>query len=144
MGVDVTQRNATRNQSTADYEQKKIFLFDNRFSTGTVKNAADPAATQTLKAGQLLFRASDGTLSITGAYSALVGVLAIDGSVDLASAATLTVTYCDKGTVNANALVLPGTDTLNTVTSGLTVKDYLNNIGLHIDTSIVEMTGFDN
>lgn len=31
MGMQVTQRNVNRNQSTADYEQKKIFLFDNRY-----------------------------------------------------------------------------------------------------------------
>lgn len=38
MGIDVTQRDATRNQSTADYEQKKIFIFDNRFEEGSFKN----------------------------------------------------------------------------------------------------------
>ena len=81
MGVDVTQRNSTRNQSTADFEQKKIFLFDNRFSQGTLENLTDPAADQTLKAGQLVFRIAGGNLSLEGPYTQLVGVLAIDGQV---------------------------------------------------------------
>lgn len=38
MAMDVTQRNVNRNQSTADYEQKKIFLFDNRYEEVVFKN----------------------------------------------------------------------------------------------------------
>ena len=38
MGVDVTQRNATRNQSTADYERKNVFLYGNRYANGVLVN----------------------------------------------------------------------------------------------------------
>lgn len=38
MGMEVTQRNVNRNQSTADYEQKKIFLFDNRYEEVVFSN----------------------------------------------------------------------------------------------------------
>lgn len=143
MAVNVTQRNSTRNQSTADFEQKKIFLFDNRFSIGTIENLTDPAENQTLKAGQLVFRATNGKLTLEGLYSQLVGVLAIDGEVVLAGGDTLDITYCHSGTVDGGNLILQGADTLNTVSSGLAVRDYLNNIGLHVE-SVTEMTSFDN
>lgn len=145
MSIDVTQRNSTRNQSTADFEQKKIFLFDNRFSNGTLKNLTDPATDQTIKAGQLLFRASTGELTIVADanYAKLVGVLAIDGQVILDGGDSLEVTYCDKGTIDGGNLVLPGSDTLTTLKNGLTVKDHLQRLGIHVEIS-TEMTSFDN
>jgi len=56
MGVDVTQRNANRKQSIADYEQKKIFLFDNRYEVGDYKNTS--VAEITLKTGMLAARST--------------------------------------------------------------------------------------
>lgn len=145
MGMNVTQRNSTRNQSTADFEQKKIFLFDNRFSNGTVKNLASPAADQTLKAGQLLFRDASGFLSIVpdANYANLVGILALDGEVVLATTLTLDITYCNSGTVDGGSLVFNGSDVLTTIKNGLTIKDHLERIGIHVEVS-TEMTNFDN
>lgn len=146
--MSVTQRNNNRSQSTADYEFKKIFIFDNRYSNGTLENYSSPAVTQTLESGKLLFRdaANGGNLSVEpdANYAYLVGVLAIEGSVDVLAAGTLSVSYCDKGTVDGNKLLLPGTDTLDTIYSGLSVKDHLQRIGIHVDTSSVEHTNFDN
>ena len=56
MGVDVNQRNVTRNQSTADYTQKRVFLFGNSFDSGLLKNTN--AAALGLESGVLLARAA--------------------------------------------------------------------------------------
>lgn len=56
MGVTVNQRNVTRNQSTADYTQKRVFLFGNSFDSGLLKNTN--AAALTLESGVLLARAA--------------------------------------------------------------------------------------
>jgi hypothetical protein len=56
MGVDINQRNVTRNQSTADYTQKRVFLFGNSFDSGLLKNTN--AAALGLESGVLLARAA--------------------------------------------------------------------------------------
>lgn len=56
MGVTVNQRNATRNQSTADYTQKRVFLFGNSFDSGLLKNTN--AAELELVSGVLVARAA--------------------------------------------------------------------------------------
>jgi hypothetical protein len=56
MGVDVNQRNVTRNQSTADYTQKRVFLFGNSFDSGLLKNTN--ASALGLESGVLLARAA--------------------------------------------------------------------------------------
>lgn len=146
--MDVTQRNATRNQSTADYESKKIFIFDNRYVEGVYKN--NSGSSLTLVAGMLAVRdtaIAGGFLPATAAnLESVIGVVAIDGSVTLANTATANVNICTKGTIDGNKLVLPATVTLNTVpTDGTkTLRDILEGIGLHVDTSSVEMTKFDN
>ena len=94
-------------------------------------------------------RLANGNLSAvfaSGGYGTIIGVLAIDGSVELGAGETLNVSYCDKGTVNGNALDLSLSPyaNLDTIFGGLSLKDVLQNLGLHVDTSIVEMTDFDN
>lgn len=146
--MEVTQRNATRNQSTADYESKKIFIFDNRFVEGVFKN--NSGGSLTLQTGMLVVRdtaVAGGFLPATAAnIEAVIGVVAVDGSVVLANAATANINICTKGTIDGNLLVLPATVTLNTVPTDATktVRDILEGIGFHVDTSSVEMTKLDN
>lgn len=146
--MDVTQRNATRNQSTADYQSKKIFIFDNRYIEGVFKN--NSGGSFTLLPGMLAVRdiaVADGFLPATADNIAdVIGVVAVDGSVVLANAATANINICTKGTIDGNLLILPATVTLNTVPTDAskTVRDILEGIGLHIDTSSVEMTKLDN
>lgn len=146
--MDVTQRNATRNQSTADYESKKIFIFDNRYTEGVFKN--NSGSSLTLLTGMLAVRdtaIAGGFLPATVAnIESVIGVVAVDGSVVLANAATTNINICTKGTIDGNKLILPATVTLDTVPTDATktVRDILEGIGLHIDTSSVEMTKFDN
>jgi len=256
MGIDVTQKNVTRNQSTADFEVKKIFLFDNRYVEGVYKNTT--AGEQTLKSGMLTARASgtyeiatvvfsatsltagqtvilggltytstavttqsqlasafanldagatSGSGTATGTYSGAltgfttgsalsgttvvftavatgnstnlaqtgtgpasvitiepgssaianglipvtsanlantVGITAIDGSVVLGVNDSANINYCSKGEIDGNKLTLPAGVTLDTVVGSKTLRDILEDLGLHIDTSSVEHTKFDN
>lgn len=254
--IDVTQRSATRNFSTADYEVKRIFIFDNRFVEATFRNnsgdvlvllsgmlvardagtfekatvvfSATPlSAAQTVILGGLTFTSTgattreqlanafsnlavgattgpgaalgtySGTLTNfstgdvvngttvvftatargnttnlvqtgTGAAAAItivagvgatangvipvtsatladvIGVSALEGSVSLADAATLAINYGSKGTIDGNRLTLPAGVTLDTAVGAKTLRDKLEDLGLHVDTSTVEQTKFDN
>jgi len=68
MPVSVTQRNATRNQSTADYEVKRIFVFDNRFVEANFKN--NSGANLDLQAGLLVCRDTGTYETASVAFSA--------------------------------------------------------------------------
>lgn len=144
--VKVTQRNATRNQSTADYQSKRIFIFDNRFIEGTYKNNAE--TDDVLSVGKLCVRdtaTANGFIPATNANLAnVVGVVDLDGSVTLAENATTNINVCTKGTIDGNLLVLPSGVTLNTTVGSKSLRDVLEAIGLHVDTSTVENTKFDN
>ncbi|HMI01624.1 MAG TPA: hypothetical protein VK541_04035 [Pedobacter sp.] len=256
MGVDVTQRNATRNQSTADYELKKIFIFDNRFVEGVYKNttgsqltlvsgmlvaraagtyeeasvvfSATPlAAGETVILGGLTYTSTGATTTAqlaaafanldagattgggtaTGTYSGaltgfssgpvtngntvvftatatgnttnlaqtgtgaastititpggtavasgvipvtsgnlanVIGVAAIDGSVVLENSESANMNYGTKGTIDGNSLVLPAGVTLDTIVGAKTLRDVIESLGLHVDTSTVDHTKFDN
>ena len=146
MSVDVTQRNATRNQSTADFQQKKIFLFDNRFENGVFKN--NDEADIDVVAGLLVARdnaTANGLIPVTALTLAnVVGIVNIDGTVTLAEDETVEVAYATKGTMNGNLLPLPATVTLNSTVGSKSLKDVLEGIGFHVETNIVENTNFDN
>lgn len=143
MSIDVTQRNSTRNQSTADYEQKKVFLFDNRFSKGVLENDSDPGVDVVLKSGMLVFRSSNGNLTLQPVYTSLVGVLAIDGEVTLAPNQDIQIDFCNSGTLEASSLIIPSNLPLFEIVSGLQIADHLRRIGFHLEAA-TEQTKFDN
>lgn len=144
--MSVTQRNVTRNQSTADYDIKKIFIFDNRFVEGIFKNVTN--SVPVLQAGMLVARSATipgGLIPVTSANLAdVIGVCAVEGQNTLATDATINVNYCAKGTIDGNMLVLPATVTLDTVVGTKVLRDVLESLGLHVDTSSVQHTKFDN
>ena len=146
MGVSVTQRNETRNQSTADFQSKKIFIFDNRFENGSYKN--NTVGDLDLTAGMLVARdltVDGGLIPVTSANLAdTIGIAAYDGTVTIATTASVVTAYATKGTIDGNQLSLPATVTLNTDVGTKSLKDVLEAIGFHIDTSSVEHTKFDN
>lgn len=256
MGVQITQVDATRNQSTALFSIKRIFIFDNRFSGGAYKNTT--AGVQTLQSGMFVARAAGtyelasiafsatplaagetiiiagltytstaatttaqlaaafanlavgattGAGTATGAYSGtlagyttgavtggntvlftstttgtktdlvqtgtgaaatititqgtaaiadglipvtssnlanIIGIAAMDSSVDLAINQELSINFGTQGTIDGTQLVLPSGVTLNTVVGAKTLKDVLEGIGFHVDTSTVENTKYDN
>jgi hypothetical protein len=146
MSNTVTQRNVTRNQSTADYEFKRIFVFDNRFEKGSFRNTT--AAAITLLPASLVARDTavvNGFRPVTaGNLADVIGISANEESIGLVVNGTTNINICTKGTIDAIYLALPATVTLNTVVGNKTLKDVLEAIGFHIDTSSVEHTKFDN
>ncbi len=70
MGVQVTQVDATRNQSTALFSLKRIFIFDNRFSSGGGVYKNTTAGVQTLQAGMFVARATGTYETASIAFSA--------------------------------------------------------------------------
>ncbi|MBB6236498.1 hypothetical protein HDC90_001110 [Pedobacter sp. AK013] len=144
----INQRNATRNQSTADFEVKRIFIFDNRFERGVFKNTT--GGSFTLQAGMLVVRdtaVTGGLLPATALnFQDAIGIAAMEEDVVLANNETVNIMYGTKGTVDGLKLVLPATVTLNSVATGdtKTLGDLLNGLGLHLDLTTVENTKFDN
>ena len=140
------QRNQTRNQSTADYQIKRIFIFDNRFKEGVYKNT--DVAEATLAPYSLAARSAtivDGLIPVAaGNLADVVGITANEQSIVLAAAGTTNINICTKGTIEAIHLSLPAGVTLNTVVGAKTLKDILEGIGFHIEENAVENTKFDN
>lgn len=140
--IKVTQVAGSNNStSTANYEKKKLLLGGNSFSTGTLQNAAaisvDP--------GTPLFRSADGKLTLAQTdWTKFVGVIVIPDTISLSAATPKTVDYCDKGKLNYLGLTLASGETIDTVKSGMTIKDHMQNIGLHLETSTRDFTKFDN
>jgi len=135
-----TQRNANNSTSTVDYQRSKVFLGSNSFSNGNLKSAS----AITVKNGTPLFRAADGTLTVTVDWSKFVGILSLENDIELAANTPVNVTYCDKGKVNARGVILPSGKTMESVESGSAIKDYIQHIGIHVDTTTRDFTKFDN
>lgn len=142
--MGVIQRDQTRNQSTADYSTKRIFIWDNHYFIATYKNTT--GANQTLEAGLVMCRAEDGTVEplktdLTNLNSA-VGISAYEGSSVFPANGTVEMNVCSKGTVESIYIALPGSNTLASFNadSGLTIRDVLERVGLHLNEGTVEMT----
>lgn len=147
--MKVDQRNVTRNQSTADYSVKKIFIFDNRYKFVQFSNPSGGGAEAVeIESGMLVVRDTtnaNGVLAATSANLAnVIGVAKLDGKVSVEPGSTLPIDICTKGTIDGNLLVLPATVTLNTTVGTKALTDVLESLGLHVDTSAVEHTNFDN
>lgn len=144
MSQEISQRNVTRNQSTADYAVKRLFIFDNRFTEGIYKN--NTLVDITLKTGMLVARGAvaGGLIPITADNLAnTIGIAAQEGDVLLAPNATSNINFCTKGTIMTNHLVLPAGVTLDTMVGNKSLRDLLESIGFHLEFA-VENTKFDN
>lgn len=148
MSVDTTQRNATRNQSTADFERKNIFTFGNRYSEGVFLNGSGDVLVA--EAGILVMRNTDEELNKTALVPAtdehlgkVVGILNVEGSVEMANAQEINCNYCISGDVDASLLALPAGVTLNTVVGNKLLKDVLTDLGFVLH-NVTENSNFDN
>lgn len=133
MGQNINITDQTRNQATISLTSKKVFLFDNRYSSETVSNPSetDPV---TIEPGTLLVRSAAGVVvpATSGNLANVVGISAEKVTVE--SEGTAPITYGVKGTVAQNALVFPSGVTLATVVgSPLTLKDKLELLGFHLE-----------
>mgnify|MGYP003142503859 CR=1 FL=1 len=147
-GINATQRNATRNQSTVDYSLENLFLFGNRYQTATFKN--DTGAEATFKSGFLVLRDTSAPANIIPAIAGstlanVIGVLKLDSDTTLADAGTTPANYCIGGDIDVNLLQLPATVTLDTVvgTTGKCLRDFLTDLGFVLK-NVVENSKFDN
>ena len=139
----VTQTTKTRNQSTALITAfASIFIFDNRFEEVVFKNNSGEELE--LTAGQLVVRdtaVAGGVLPATFANLAdVIGISAYEGSTILADAETKNMNIGTKGTIDGNLLVLPDGVTLNTTVGNKSLRDVIEALGFHVDTSSVENT----
>ena len=145
--MSVEQVNATNNQSALKVELTSIFLFGNQYDKRTLSNTT-AGAQITAKAGNLLFKNAAATvdvLSVAANISSIVGILAIENDTDVANAGTLSVNMAVSGTIAEEKIILPGGITCDTVipTTLITLRDHLNSLGFHLETS-VDNTKFDN
>lgn len=146
--TELNKRDVTRNQSTADYGQKRIFLFNNRYQEGTFKN--NTGAAYTLKPGTLVLRdtatPSQIIPAVAGATLAnVIGIVKLDGEVAMATAETLDINFAISGDIDETHLELPAGVTLDTVpTDGSkTLRDILQGLGFVLQGS-VQNTKYDN
>jgi len=134
-------------QAITNYNTAKIFIFANRYLTGTYTNST--YVTVTLLAGTVV-----GRVSATGAIVPLtsaasdgsqypIGILANDHVV--AAGVSTTVSYCVEGDVAEEKVLLQGSDTLNTVISSRRLRDRIaaDTAGIILKTT-TEMTDYDN
>jgi len=128
-------------------DNAKIFIWDNRYEQGEFTNPSTVdavlakgtlmgrvSATQKLK--PLASGASDGS-------QFPVGILADDYTVDYLETANLTI--CIGGDVAEELVILNGSDTMDTVISGRSIRDRIagDTLGIKL-VSGTQMTAFDN
>ena len=150
--VETTQRNATRNQSTVDFERKNLFLFGNRYSEAIFKN--DTGAELVATAGILVMRdVNDVTKVIPATYNVppesgnllgnTIGILNVEGENTLSIAGEINCNVCISGDIDAGLLSLPVGVTLNTVVGTKILKDILTDLGFVLF-NVTENSKFDN
>lgn len=86
-----------------------------------------------------------GFIPVTSANLAdIIGITAVDGLVILPDSESSFINICTKGTIDGNKLTLPTGVTLDTVVGNKTVRDLIESLGIHVDTSGVEQTKAEN
>lgn len=146
MATDVTQRNNDRNQSTADYQKKKIFIYNNRYQNAVYHN--NSGASATVSSGSLVLRETATPANIIPAIAGatlanVIGILSLDGSVTLADAGTVNASYAVSGDIDAGELTFPSGVSLDTVVGSKLLRDVLTDLGFKL-VNVQEQTNFDN
>lgn len=142
-----TTVNQTDSQLHVDYDVAKIFLGCNRYDTGTYTNSTGAAVT--LEAGTLM-----GRVSATGKLLPLASAATDDSnipvgilshSVTVADTASKELTFAVEGNVAEEKVIFDGTDDLDTVVSGRTLRDRIggDTVGIKL-VSTTENTAYDN
>lgn len=144
-----TIKTQTDNLLHVEYDVAKTFVFDNRYKSGqTLLNAS--GGVLTFPVGTLLGRISASLKLVPVASAASdgsekpFGILATEAT-DLADAGEKTVNVCVFGDVVESKVALDGSDTMNTLIGGVTIRDLIasetQGINLVADTA---MTQSDN
>ena len=139
----------TRNQLTVKTDSSKLLLGRNKFITGTYTNSS--GSDVTLSAGMVFGRIATTRLLAILASGASdgsqlpLGVLVLDSDVTVSDGESLTLTLVNDGDVNENMLSFDGSDSLDTVVSGKTLRDRIGSDTLGIKLiAPVENTLADN
>jgi hypothetical protein len=128
-------------------DNAKIFIWDNRYEQGEFTNPSTVDAV--LAKGTLMGRVSATQKLVPLASGASngsqfpVGILADDYTVDYLETANLTI--CIGGDVAEELVILSGSDTMDTVISGRSIRDRIagDTLGIKL-VSGTQMTAFDN
>lgn len=145
-----TLQEQANNGQQANFKRdvSKIFVWNNRYTNGSYVNGTGSEVT--LPAGTVMGRVSANQnlapleSDATNGSQFPVGILANDHTV--ANGATHSVSICISGDVVENKLIFNnGTDTLNTVVTGRSLRDRISadTAGVHLIVSN-ELTEFDN
>jgi hypothetical protein len=144
--INVNQTNVTRNQSTATYEKKKVFIFDNRYIEGNIYNASeeDPIVFKPFSLVRRNTTNNHFIPAISGATLAdVIGISTNDSDITVEAEGTAYINVCTKGTIDSQYLSLPSGVTLDTTVGNKKLRDVLEAIGFHFEVG-VEHTKFDN
>ena len=122
MSVEIIKAN--NSYSEAQYSDKKVFVFDNRYQN---RETTDTAVVY----GGLVCRKSAGVVEAATAAN-IAKVVGISASNVETSGA---LAYATKGTVIENNLTFPSGVTLDTLigVTGLTLRDKLEALGFHLE-----------
>lgn len=124
MSVEGTQRDATRNQSTVDFQRNNIFLFGNRYQNGNFKNTG--VADFDLMSGLLVARAAGTYEEATVIFSATplsAGETVILGGLTYTSTAATTQSELAAAFANLSNGATTGAGTATGTYSG-TLTDF--------------------
>lgn len=147
--MGVTIRDDSRNQAFFDRKLGNLLIFNNSFLKGDYANIS--GALETIAVGQIMGRVSATqklvmckSAAVDGSqYPAAIAVqeleaVAIAGTVD-------NIAPCNAGKVNESELVFDGTDDLDTVVDGKSMRDHLiaNTKGIEL-IDVLENTAYDN
>jgi len=139
------------NQLFTNYDNSKIFVWDNRYSKGTFEYTNNDVTTVTFAAGTLLGRIASTDILVPLASGAVdgsqypVGILAEDISVEYGESYSEEAAFCTYGDVVESQLSFDGSDDLDTVISGRSLRDRIaaDTVGIRLIAS-TDLTGTDN
>lgn len=127
--MGVVQTVSTRNQSTANYSDDCIFLFDNRFQEETL---AVTGTNTILQQGLLIVGGAKVGIATAANLADIVGILKMEDPMTVPTAQDVTVNICISGQVDQTGLVLPATVTLNTLVGNKKLKHILTGLGFDL------------
>jgi hypothetical protein len=144
LGVYATQRNATNNQSTVDFQRDNIFMFQNRFQEAVLVNKGAPAVE--MATGMLVVRDTDTAgqveLAAIGTLANVIGITFMN-PVTLAQNETSEINYAISGDIDVSLLELPDSVTLDTTVGAKALRDILTDLGFVLQ-NVTETSKFDN
>jgi hypothetical protein len=139
------------NQLFTNYSTAKTFVFDNRYSKGTFEYTNNDVTTVTFPVGTVLGRISATQVIVPLASGASdgsqypVGILAEEISVEYGESYSEEAAFCTYGDVVESQLSFDGSDDLDTVISGRSLRDRIaaDTVGIRLIAS-TDLTGTDN